>query len=156
MFQDYFLALLEWWKINILLKTKPYNHLFKEGEIWWCSIGMNVGVEIFGKGPDFSRPVVIFKKFNADSFLGIPLTTQPKEGRWYAQINFGGKERKAILTQARTFDAKRLIRKLSTLNPDGLYNLQIEFIQFYGPENLRPTPEELESGAVGNPNNLPH
>jgi hypothetical protein len=48
MLQDYFLALLDWWKINILLKDNTSTRLFKEAEIWWCSIGMNIGVEIFG------------------------------------------------------------------------------------------------------------
>jgi hypothetical protein len=67
MLQDYFLALLDWWKVNVLLKDKQPNRLFKEGDIWWCSIGMNVGVEIFGKGKYFARPVIIFKKFSANS-----------------------------------------------------------------------------------------
>ena len=28
-----------------------------EGDIWWCSCGENVGVEINGKSKLFSRPV---------------------------------------------------------------------------------------------------
>jgi mRNA interferase MazF len=138
MLQNYFLTLLDWWRINILLKDKRPNHLFKESEIWWCSIGLNVGVEIYGKGRDFARPVVIFKKFNSQSFLGIPLTTQIKEGRWYAMILFGGKERRAILSQVRTFDAKRLLRKMGTLDNDSFQSVQNRFIDFYSPEKSSP------------------
>jgi mRNA interferase MazF len=133
MLQNYFLALLDWWKINVLLSGSTSTRLFKEAEIWWCSIGINVGVEIFGKGPDFARPVIIFKKFNAHSFLGIPLTTQLKEGVWYIPISFSGKERRAILSQIRVFDARRLLRKIGTLAGDDFQNIQNRFINFYSP-----------------------
>ena len=52
-----------------MLEKKIVYPSFKEGELWWCSIGINVGVEIFGKGPDAVRPVVIFKKINKFLFL---------------------------------------------------------------------------------------
>jgi len=133
MLQDYFLTLLDWWKINVLLKGNISPRLFKEAEIWWCSIGINVGVEIFGKGPDFARPVVVFKKFDAYSFLGIPLTTQLKDGGWYIPIYFGGKERRAILSQIRVFDARRLLRKMGTLDGNNFQNVQNRFIEFYSP-----------------------
>jgi mRNA interferase MazF len=133
MLQDYFLALLDWWKATVLLKDKQPVILFKEGEIWWCSIGINIGVEILGKGTDFARPVVIFKKFDTYSFLGIPLTTQIKNGRWYILILFNGKERKAILSQIRVFDTKRLLWKMGALNNDNFKNLQTRFIEFYRP-----------------------
>jgi mRNA interferase MazF len=92
MFQDTF-TLVNWWRTSVILEKKNVRPSFKEGELWWCSIGMNIGVEIFGKGADCARPVVIFKKFNADSLLGIPLTTKPKEGAQYVRTTHGGKER---------------------------------------------------------------
>ena len=52
--------------------TRP---TFKEGKLWWCSIGMNIGVESTGKGERFTRPIIL-KKFNTNSFIGIPLTTR--------------------------------------------------------------------------------
>ena len=36
--------------------------LVSEGDIWWASIGENVGSEINGKSDLFSRPAVIYKK----------------------------------------------------------------------------------------------
>lgn len=56
---------LEW----IGLKEKLHNTeyippLFKEGEIWWCYVGENVGIEANGKGNQFTRPVLIFKKYD--------------------------------------------------------------------------------------------
>lgn len=48
---------------------------FKEGEIWWAYLGLNIGFEIDGKGKDFSRPVLVLKKYNGYSFLALPLST---------------------------------------------------------------------------------
>jgi len=33
----------------------------KEREVWWISIGVNVGAEIDGKNELFERPVLIFR-----------------------------------------------------------------------------------------------
>jgi len=33
-------------------------------EIWWCSLGLNVGVEEDGKNQLFKRPVLVVKVFN--------------------------------------------------------------------------------------------
>ena len=40
--QDYFLALLDWLRTVVLLRGRKSTLLFKEGELWWCSIGLNV------------------------------------------------------------------------------------------------------------------
>ena len=84
----YFLNLLEWCKVQLaFIDPSQKNRLFHEGEIWWCSIGLNVGDEVFGKGPQFTRPVLIFKKFTGSSFLGIPLTSKVKSGSWYIPVD---------------------------------------------------------------------
>lgn len=53
MIYDYFIRLLEWCKINVLLIENKQNIYFKEGVVWWCSVGLNIGEEEFGKGPTF-------------------------------------------------------------------------------------------------------
>ena len=57
--------------------------LFHEREVWWCSLGANIGFEQDGGGEDFERPVVILKKFNLDACLIVPLTARPKKGIGY-------------------------------------------------------------------------
>ncbi len=37
---------------------------FKEAEVWWIHIGLNIGFETNGKGEEFTRPVLILKKYN--------------------------------------------------------------------------------------------
>jgi mRNA interferase MazF len=89
---------------------------FNEREIWWCSLGANIGYEQDGKGDDFMRPVIILKQFNKEVFWALPLTTQTKNGKYYFPVDLrDGRERRAILSQLRLVDAKRLKKKLAVL-----------------------------------------
>ena len=51
---------------NDLLDNFP-----KEGEVWMSSVGLNIGYEQNGSENNFSRPVLIVKKFNNISQLHI-------------------------------------------------------------------------------------
>lgn len=81
---------------------------FHEREVWFIKIGENVGFEQNGKGEEFLRPVVVYKKFSKNVFLGIPLTRTIKEGKFYSSFDFKGQASVAILSQIRLFDSKRL------------------------------------------------
>jgi mRNA interferase MazF len=90
---------------------------FHEREIWFAHLGTNVGFEQDGKGDNFGRPVVIFRKFNKEVFWGVPLTTREKGGKFYFPIDLDdGLSRKAILSQLRLFDAKRLYQKIGVID----------------------------------------
>lgn len=99
-----------------LIKARIHAHgsvpWINEGEVWWTAVGKNVGVEINGKSAVFSRPVLIYKKLNRNSFLGIPLTTQFHDGDWYVPFEFQGKTSRAVLSQMRTMSTLRLYRRM--------------------------------------------
>lgn len=99
-------------------KTDSANKkaFFKEKEVWWCSIGINVGDEENGKGITFSRPVLVFKKFNRNIFLGIPFSTILKENKFYHKLHFKGIEQCVLLSQLRLFDAKRFDKKMGEIS----------------------------------------
>lgn len=132
MLHEYIIALLDWCKITIFLATKTNSPLFKEGEIWWCHIGINLGVEIFGKGPQLSRPVLIFKKLSSDSFLAVPLTTQSKIRSWYVPIQSGRSGARTNFGQIKVLDRKRLIRRISVLNDNDFQKIKVAFLTVYG------------------------
>src|SRR3712207_4346041 len=62
-------------------KRAPYYNV---GQIWWCSLGANVGIEQDGKGPQYVRPVVVLTKFNEHACLVVPLTGRERQGRYYS------------------------------------------------------------------------
>lgn len=105
---------------------------FKQGEIWWCSVGMNVGGEIFGKGKYFRRPVLVLKKFSKNMFLGLPMTLQEKQGSWFVETELTGVRRWAILSQARTFDARRLESCVGRFDKNTADRIRTEFINLIG------------------------
>ena len=90
------------------IKEPPF---FKEREVWWTSIGINIGHEEYGKGKRFLRPVLIFKKFGVFTFLGIPFSTARKIGDTYLSLEFNGKSNIALLGQIKTYDSRRLFKK---------------------------------------------
>src|SRR3989338_6713120 len=103
----------DWNKLKKDLSTKKSNIFFHKGDIWFASIGKNVGDEEDGKHSSFERPILIVRKFNNNIFLGVPLTSNgEKEGKYYHQLlSFPGSV--AILSQVRLLDAKRLVRLMS-------------------------------------------
>ncbi len=56
-------------------------HFCHEREIWWCSLGVNVGYEQNGTGRNFDRPVLVVRGFNENVFLAVALTGKKKKGR---------------------------------------------------------------------------
>ena len=129
---DYINAFQEWFKLKFALWNKQSNIVFKQGDVWWCSLGMNLGEEIFGKGLKFTRPVLVFRKFTSNSFLGLPLTTKGKEGSWYVDITIHGKKNWVILNQARILDKKRLTNRIAALDDYDLRKVKGRFLEFYG------------------------
>lgn len=91
---------------------------FKEREIWWTCLGLNIGFEQDGKNVGFKRPVLILKKFNQYIVLGVPLTTLKKEDRYHVECvcNEDDVFRMAIISQIRLLDAKRFADKIGMVN----------------------------------------
>ena len=123
---------LEW----IGLKEKLHNvegqppHV-SEGDIWWASVGENVGSEINGKSKLFSRPVIILKKLAHGFYFIIPITTQIREGSWYVPFRQKEKDMVACLHQARAMDHRRLSSKLGTLDDEDLSHVKKGFSALY-------------------------
>lgn len=88
---------------------------FYEREIWWCSIGLNIGFEIYGKGRDesFSRPVLVLKKHNKFTFYGLPLgSTIKSHSLYHFPITTNGRKGSVLLSQGRTFSGNRLLNRM--------------------------------------------
>ncbi len=108
------------------LIKRPY---FSEREIWWVYLGQNIASEAIGKGKEFLRPVVIFKKVYGNSALAIPLTSQIRKGSYYYSfIDTKNTSQCALLTQIRYIDGKRLKYKTSTMYKKDFFNLINRFI----------------------------
>ena len=104
-----------WNQLKPKLDATKKMPTFQEREIWWCSIGINIGNEEDGKSEMFSRPILIIRKFNDIIFWGLPLTTAIKDNRYYYKISFQGKNVCAMLSQLKMLDSRRLTTKIGQL-----------------------------------------
>ncbi len=89
--------------------------LYKEREVWWLRIGLNVGAEQNGSHDTFSRPVVIVKGFSKTLFWGIPLSNTKNRSRFVVPVVVDGKERAANISQLRAFDTRRVGTKVGMI-----------------------------------------
>jgi len=97
-------------------KVRPF---FREREIWFIALGVNVGVEQDGRGVDFLRPAVVFRKFNSESFWAIPLTRAKKSGAFYFSFSFeSGSMSAANLSQLRLVDSRRLAYSVGEMSEE--------------------------------------
>jgi hypothetical protein len=81
---------------------------FKQGEIYFMSVGQNIGYEVYGKKDLFLRPVLVYRKLSKQTFIGIPLSSKQKDGTYFFTFRYTQKTLStALLNQIRVFDIKR-------------------------------------------------
>lgn len=114
----------EWNRIKKEIEINSKNILFKEGDIWWCTLGVNIRDESCGKGSRFSRPVLVVKKLSRTSFIGIPLSTQKKTGTWFCSVTVLAITRYVLLYQIRMLSTYRLQRRLTVLDGKEFYKVK--------------------------------
>ncbi len=123
---------LIWIEIKKILHNRtikpPY---FKEGEMWWCHLGENVGSEVDGKGDFFTRPVIVYKKLGSESLLAIPTSTKQKQGSWYVSFKYKGIHELALLSQIRVISFRRLKEKIGTIADPEMHNIKQGFLNLY-------------------------
>lgn len=123
--------LLNWSIRKIKFNSRNRGPFFSEREIWWAAFGQNVGTEIYGKGPDSTRPIIIFKKHSHNSALVFPLTTfKGKEYRGSKSIWVADKRSLVLFSQARTISSKRLVRMMKKLNTNVFAEVKKEFVDY--------------------------
>ena len=111
--EDYLKDFDKWNELKKKLHIREEKVLFHEREIWWCSLGVNIGFEENGKNEMFERPVLVLRKFNKYILWALPLTRSKKEGGFYYRITQGEEDDSVvILSQIRLISSKRLLRKM--------------------------------------------
>jgi mRNA interferase MazF len=106
---------VEWTKLKIKIHLSEPSVYCHRGEIWWASLGANIGYEQDGKHENFERPVLILKTFNQHVLWALPLTSKPKANPYYYNFKFENREYAVILSQLRLISSKRLLRKIRIL-----------------------------------------
>ena len=113
-----------------IIHEEEHHIKFRERDILFLSVGQNIGYEQFGKGEEFLRPVLVYKKFNARTFLGIPLSSKAKEGSYYFSFNYSNDTLStANFSQIKTFDIKRAKYLSGQIKENDFKNLSKKLIK---------------------------
>ncbi|PCI30066.1 hypothetical protein COB55_00725 [Candidatus Wolfebacteria bacterium] len=103
--------LLQWTDVKSQIhadKERPYFHI---REVWFCSLGTNIGFEQDGDGDTYLRPVVVVKKFNN-------------------QFQYSKSQSStAILSQIRLIDGKRFSYKSGMVSKKDFDGLKQKLMQ---------------------------
>jgi mRNA interferase MazF len=95
---------------------KEFQHP-KEGEIWWCRLGVNIGCEVYGKGKEYTRPVLIINEEGSENCICIPISSKIKNTKYSCIIKTDDdKLHTALVYQIRSIDKRRLKEKIYDLN----------------------------------------
>ncbi len=133
-----------WNRLKKKLHHKETIIRFKSGSVYFMSVGHNIGHESYGKQELFLRPVVVYKKISSTLFLGIPLTSQEKEGSYFFSFHYKhDKQSTAMLHQMRVFDIRRSEYYSGQLSKKTYQNLEKAVLEFMkitsSEEEERPT-----------------
>ncbi len=116
----------KWYMLKEQLHNEKKEQYFKERDIFWASVGINIGYEQDGKGEIFSRPILVVKKYNKNIFFGVPLSTKIKEGTFFFTFTLNEKMSNALLVQGRIYDTKRLENKIGKISQKDFDTLKIK------------------------------
>jgi len=123
---------IEWIGLKQRLHSAEHKPPFvSERDIWWASLGENVGSEVNGKSDRFSRPVLILRKLAHGFYLVAPTTTKQREGTWYVHIRMSEQDEYVCLNQIRTIDYRRLYSKLGQVDTADFNRTKEAFWQLY-------------------------
>lgn len=110
--------IFRWHKVKSKIQLSKKEPYFIEREVWWLSLGVNIGYEEDGKNEKFERPVLILKKFNQYLILVVPLSSKIKNNKYYFELILNGEFISALLFQFRIVSSKRLIRRIGIVDLD--------------------------------------
>jgi mRNA interferase MazF len=116
-----------WNEVKKQIDNKTKISIPKEREVYWACIGENIGFEQNGKSELFTRPVLVFKRFNRNIFFGVPLSTQIKDGNFFFTFTLNGELSNALLVQGKLFDIRRLEKKIGMISKDEFSQLKLKF-----------------------------
>ncbi len=119
----------DWHCLKTQIESQQQLIRFHEREVWWISLGKNIGVELDGKNALFDRPVLIFRKFNHLMCWILPLTSKQRDDKFHCSFVLKHRIQYAVLSQIRVISAKRLIRRIGRISHSDFLKISLSFDQ---------------------------
>ena len=107
-----------WSKKKQILDSREVSFGVYVGEIWWCSLGVNIGTEIDGKNEDYERPALILRHLSKDMVLVAPITNTEHKDIFSFPIKTHKVDSFLKLNQIRAVSTKRFSRFVDIVSRD--------------------------------------
>lgn len=127
----------KWNNLKKIFEKEERRFFAHPREIWWSSLGLNLGAEIDGKNDGFERPVLVITVYNKETMFVLPITSKEKNDKFHYKIfvkikdiKTGEYEEKPVwikLTQPRVISNKRLLRKIDLVSIDDFDKIMLVF-----------------------------
>ena len=115
----------EWNKKKKMIHNNNDVKLYHTRELWWASLGVNIGSEQDGSGENYDRPILILKGLSKETCIVLPLTSSLEKHKMRIPIKkVQGKEASVLISQIRVIDTKRLIYKIGFLDKNIFDNIR--------------------------------
>ena len=114
----------KWNKLKKEIEKQEINQFFKEWEIWWVTVWLNLKQESCWKWDNFRRPVLIIKKLSSKIFIWIPLSSKIKSWTWFAKYKQNWIESTALLYQIKMFDNIRFQRRIWVMDDNDFMQIK--------------------------------
>ena len=113
-----------WNRKKKVIHNNDESKLYHMRELWWCSLGVNIGSEQDGSGENYDRPVLILKGLSKQTCIILPITSSLEKHKMRIPIGkVQDKEASVIISQIRVIDTKRLIYKIRFLDKNIFNNI---------------------------------
>lgn len=117
-----------WHALKKRIHQTAFTAFVHAREVWWCSLGLNIGTEQDGKNDAFERPVLVLRKFNRESVLVAPITSQAKRSIYRVPFTHQGIEYAVIISQIRLISTRRLHRRIFRM-PEEMFSAVLAAVQ---------------------------
>lgn len=99
-------------------KFEDFQHP-KVGEIWWCRVGVNIGTEVYGKGEEFTRPVLVINNEGSESCICIPISSKVKNAKYSCVVKTDDDKLHTVMVyQIRSMDKRRFKERKYVLSDE--------------------------------------
>ena len=116
-----------WNRVLKRMNQRKRLPLFSEREIWMVAWGVCSGSELDGKGENFGRPVLVYKKLNRRKFFAIPMSSRTKDlPGWHIY-----KKHSLVIEESRPLDANRLLKKKEKISVGEFEKVKNVFIDYF-------------------------
>lgn len=119
MIEEYVKDFEAWNAYKRKLDKNEFKGFFRAREIWWCSLGVNIGSEQDGKNELFERPVLVIRKMRFDQLaLVAPISTKINDQTDRIDAYIMGEKSQVLLSQIRVVSRRRFLKKYCILSKD--------------------------------------